>query len=146
MNTLPPFDYTPMPYDGPSPDEVLMARAYTGNYDLVALRNAYHGGSPGTMALTSHHTWKFNMPHPFGVQHARVPNLYRGPYGADDPEAGRKYAAEVADVAETIQFATSGKIAAFIAESIQGVGGSVGFPDGYLKHAYEHARDVHCCG
>lgn len=29
---------------------VLMARAYTGNYDLVALRNAYHGGSPGTMA------------------------------------------------------------------------------------------------
>jgi alanine-glyoxylate transaminase / (R)-3-amino-2-methylpropionate-pyruvate transaminase len=60
---------------------VLMARAYTGNYDLVALRNAYHGGSPGTMALTSHHTWKFNVPHSFGVQHARMPDLYRGPYG-----------------------------------------------------------------
>ncbi len=116
---------------------VLMARAYTGNYDLVALRNAYHGGSPGTMALTSHHTWKFNVPHSFGVQHARMPDLYRGPFGADDPEAGIKYAA---DVAETIQFATSGKIAAFIAESIQGVGGSVVFPDGYLKHAYEHAK------
>ncbi|MCU0777561.1 MAG: aminotransferase class III-fold pyridoxal phosphate-dependent enzyme [Akkermansiaceae bacterium] len=116
---------------------VLMARAHTGNYDLVALRNAYHGGSPGTMALTSHHTWKFNVPHSFGVQHARMPDLYRGPFGADDPDAGKKYAA---DVAETIQFATSGKIAAFIAESIQGVGGSVVFPDGYLKHAYEHAR------
>jgi alanine-glyoxylate transaminase/(R)-3-amino-2-methylpropionate-pyruvate transaminase len=116
---------------------VLMARAFTGNYDLVALRNAYHGGSPGTMALTSHHTWKFNVPHSFGVQHARMPDLYRGPFGADDPDAGKKYAA---DVAETIQFATSGRIAAFIAESIQGVGGSVVFPDGYLKHAYEHAR------
>ena len=116
---------------------VLMARAYTGNYDLVALRNAYHGGSPGTMALTSHHTWKFNVPHSFGVQHARMPDLYRGPYGADDPDAGRKYAA---DVAETIQFGTSGRVAAFIAESIQGVGGSVVFPDSYLKHAYEHAR------
>jgi alanine-glyoxylate transaminase/(R)-3-amino-2-methylpropionate-pyruvate transaminase len=116
---------------------ILMARAYTGNYDIVALRNAYHGGSPGTMALTSHHTWKFNVPHSFGVQHARMPDPYRGPYGHDDPEAGKKYAA---DVAETIQFATSGKIAAFIAESIQGVGGSVVFPDGYLKHAYEHAR------
>lgn len=115
---------------------VLMARAYTGNYDLVALRNAYHGGSPGTMALTSHHTWKFNVPHSFGVQHARMPDLYRGPFGADDPEAGSKYAA---DVAETIQFGTSGRIAAFIAESIQGVGGSVVFPEGYLKHAYEHA-------
>lgn len=116
---------------------VLMARAYTGNYDLVALRNAYHGGSPGTMALTSHHTWKFNVPHSFGVQHARMPDPYRGPFGMDDPDAGEKYAA---DVAETIQFATSGKIAGFIAESIQGVGGSVVFPDGYLKHAYAHAR------
>ena len=36
--------------------------------------------------------------------------------------------------------ATSGQIAGFIAESIQGVGGSVVFPDGYLKHAYEHVR------
>jgi len=116
---------------------VLMARAHTGNYDLVALRNAYHGGSPGTMALTSHHTWKFNVPHSFGVQHARMPDPYRGPFGMDDPDAGKKYAA---DVAETIQFGTSGRIAGFIAESIQGVGGSVVFPDGYLKHAYEHAR------
>lgn len=116
---------------------VLMARAYTGNYDLIALRNAYHGGSPGTMALTSHHTWKFNVPHSFGVQHARMPDTYRGQYGMDDPAAGEKYAA---DVAETIHFGTSGKIAAFIAESIQGVGGSVVFPDGYLAHAYAHAR------
>jgi alanine-glyoxylate transaminase/(R)-3-amino-2-methylpropionate-pyruvate transaminase len=66
-----------------------------------------------------------------------MPDLYRGPHGADDPDAGKKYAA---DVAEIIQFGTSGKIAAFVAESIQGVGGSVVFPDGYLKHAYEHAR------
>jgi alanine-glyoxylate transaminase / (R)-3-amino-2-methylpropionate-pyruvate transaminase len=116
---------------------VLMARAYTGNYDMIALRNAYHGGSPSTMALTSHHTWKFNVPHSFGVQHARMPDTFRGPYGMEDPEAGKKYAA---DVAEIIQFGTSGQVAAFIAESIQGVGGSVVFPEGYLKHAYEHVR------
>ena len=116
---------------------VLMARAYTGNYDVMALRNAYHGGSPGTMGLTSHHTWKFNVPHSFGVHHAKMPDTYRGPYGMDDPDAGKKYAA---DVEELIQFGTSGRIAAYIAESIQGVGGSVVFPDGYLKHAYAHAR------
>lgn len=116
---------------------LLMARAYTGNYDAIALRNAYHGGSPSAMALTSHHTWKFNVPHSFGVQHARMPDLYRGPFGADDPEAGRKYAA---DVEELIRFGSSGKIAAFIAESIQGVGGTVVFPAGYLRHAYAHAR------
>ena len=118
---------------------ILMARAYTGNYDLIALRNAYHGGSPGTMALTSHHTWKFNVPHSFGVTHARMPDLYRGQYGPEDPDAGKKYAA---DIQETVQFCTSGRIAAFIAESIQGVGGSVVFPDGYLQHAYAHAREA----
>ena len=116
---------------------LLMARAYTGNYDAIALRNAYHGGSPSAMALTSHHTWKFNVPHSFGVQHARMPDPYRGPFGSDDPEAGKKYAADVADL---VRFGTSGRIAAFIAESVQGVGGTVVFPEGYLKHAYEHAR------
>lgn len=116
---------------------MLMARCYTGNYDILALRNAYHGGSPSTMALTSHHTWKFNVPHSFGVQHVRMPDLYRGPYGKDDAEAGKKYAADVEDL---IRFGTSGRIAAFFAESVQGVGGSVVFPDGYLKHAYEHVR------
>jgi alanine-glyoxylate transaminase/(R)-3-amino-2-methylpropionate-pyruvate transaminase len=116
---------------------LLMARAYTGNYDVIALRNAYHGGSQGTMGLTSHSTWKFNVPHSFGIQHALMPDTFRGPYTADDPEAGRKYAA---DVKNLIQFGTSGQVAGLIAESIQGVGGAVVFPDGYLRHAYEHIR------
>ncbi|MEY2410320.1 MAG: hypothetical protein QOF48_2990 [Verrucomicrobiota bacterium] len=116
---------------------LLMARAHTGNYDLIALRNAYHGGSQSTMGLTSHHTWKFNVPHSFGLQHAVMPDTYRGPYGNEDPEAGRKYAD---DVKSLIQFGTSGQIAGFIAESIQGVGGTVVFPEGYLRHAYAHVR------
>lgn len=116
---------------------VLMARAYTQNYDVVALRNAYHGGSPSSMALTSHHTWKFNVPHSHGVHHAAMPDTYRGPFGKEDPEAGKKYGQ---DIGETVRYATPGKIAAFIAESIQGVGGTVVFPDGYLKEAYAQAR------
>lgn len=116
---------------------MLMARAYTGNYDFVALRNAYHGGNSSGMALTAHSTWKFNVPHSFGVHHAIAPDPYRGAYGHEDPEAGRKYAADVKSV---IDYATSGQVAGFIAESIQGVGGTVVFPDGYLKHAYEHVR------
>jgi len=39
-----------------------------------------------------------------------------------------------------IDYATSGRVAGFIAESIQGVGGCVVFPDGFLQHAYEHVR------
>ncbi len=116
---------------------IMMARAATSNYDVIALRNGYHGGSPGAMALTSHHTWKFNVPHSFGVQHAAMPDLYRGPHGRSDSEAGRKYADDVRDL---IRFGTSGQVAAFIAESIQGVGGAVDLPAGYLKHAYAHVR------
>src|ERR1700704_2600740 len=116
---------------------LLMARAYTGNYDVIALRNAYHGGNAATMGLTAHRTWKFNVPHSFGVHHAVAADPYRGLWGRDDPDAGRKYAD---DVKEVLNFATSGQVAAFIAESIQGVGGCVVFPDDYLKHVYEHVR------
>jgi alanine-glyoxylate transaminase/(R)-3-amino-2-methylpropionate-pyruvate transaminase len=89
------------------------------------------------MGLTSHSTWKFNVPHSFGVHHAIVPDPYRGAWGRTDPAAGKNYAADVKSV---IDYATSGQVAAFIAESIQGVGGVVVFPDGYLKHTYEHIR------
>ena len=116
---------------------LLMARVYTGNYDVLALRNAYHGGNATAMGLTAHRTWKFNVPHSFGVHHAIAPYPYRGLWGHDDVDAGKKYAA---DVQELIDYATSGQVAAFIAESIQGVGGCVVFPDDYLKHAYAHVR------
>jgi len=116
---------------------LLMARLHTGNYDVIALRNAYHGGNASGMAVTAHSTWKFNVPHSFGVHHALAPYPYRGPFGYDDADAGKKYAA---DVKSLIDYATPGKVAAFIAESIQGVGGFVEFPQGYLKHTYEHIR------
>ena len=116
---------------------LLMARAYTGNYDVIALRNAYHGGNAVTMGLTAHRTWKFNVPHSFGIHHAIVADPYRGAWGRDDPEAGKNYAADVKNV---LDYATSGQVAAFIAESIQGVGGVVVFPNGYLKNVYEHVR------
>jgi alanine-glyoxylate transaminase/(R)-3-amino-2-methylpropionate-pyruvate transaminase len=116
---------------------LLMARAYTGNYDIIALRNAYHGGNASGMSVTAHSTWKYNVPHSFGVHHALSPYPYRGPWGYEDPNAGKNYAN---DVKEVIDFATPGKVAGFIAESIQGVGGFVEFPDGYLKHTYEHVR------
>jgi alanine-glyoxylate transaminase/(R)-3-amino-2-methylpropionate-pyruvate transaminase len=118
---------------------ILMARLYTGNYDLVALRNAYHGGVASTMGLTAHSTWKFNYPHSFGVHHALAPDRYRGPHGYDSQDAGKKYAWDIQDL---IRFATPGKVAGFFAESIQGVGGVIVFPDGYLQEAYKHVREA----
>jgi alanine-glyoxylate transaminase/(R)-3-amino-2-methylpropionate-pyruvate transaminase len=116
---------------------LLMARASTGNFDVIALRNGYHGGNMSTMGLTAHSTWKFNVPHSFGVHHAITPDPYRGAWGRTDPAAGKNYAA---DVKSLIDYASSGQVAGFIAESIQGVGGVVVYPDGYLQHAYQHVR------
>ncbi len=119
---------------------ILMARLYTGNHDIIALRNAYHGGNAAAMGLSAHSTWKYNTPTNLGFHHALNPDPYRGPYGHDDPAAGEKYAA---DVKELIDYATSGRVAGFFAESIQGVGGAVVYPPDYLKKAYEH---VHAAG
>ena len=122
---------------------MLMARLHTGNFDILALRNGYHGLSNQAMGLTALHSWKYPYPHGFGVKHVKAPDRYRGPYGYDDADAAEKYAAEVEDV---LLYATSGAVAGFIAEPIQGVGGTVELPDGYLSRVYDmvHARGGLC--
>ena len=116
---------------------ILMARAMTKNFEVIALRNGYHGGSQGAMGLTSHSTWKYSVPHGFGVHHAVVPDRYRGNWGYDDAAAGPKYAQDVRDL---IERGSSGNIAAFIAEPIQGVGGVIEMPPDYLENAYRFTR------
>ncbi len=116
---------------------ITMARMKTGNFDVIALRNAYHGTSPSAIGLTALHTWKQPMPQGFGMHHAQMPDRLRGPWKYDDPDAGEKYAEDVLDL---IRASTSGNIAAFIAEPIQGVGGTVELPPGYLKRVYETVR------
>ena len=41
---------------------MLMARLYSGNLGMIALRNAYHGGSSNTIGLTALNTWKYPIP------------------------------------------------------------------------------------
>src|SRR5437762_14041854 len=87
------------------------------------------------MSLTANRAWKFNIPHSFGVHHAIAPDPYRGLWDRDDVDAGKKYAA---DVKKLIDYGTSGRVAAFMAESIQGVGGCMVLSDGYLEYVSEH--------
>lgn len=117
---------------------ITMARLFTGQHDVVALRNAYHGGSPSAMGLTSHHTWKYPLQQSSGVHHALCPDPYRNPGVGSAEEIARQSAA---DVREMIRFSTSGKVAAFIAEPIQGVGGVTHGAPNYLKEAYAVTRE-----
>jgi len=116
---------------------MLMARVYTGNNDILALRNAYHGVSISTMGLTAHSTWKFPISHGQGVHHVLLPDRYRGPFGFDDPKAADKYSWDVQNV---IQHCTPGQVAGWISEPIQGVGGCVEMPPGYLNKVYEYVK------
>ncbi len=116
---------------------MLMARAYTGNQDVIAVRNSYHGGSPTTMAATSHHTWKYPQQVNSGVHHAISPDPYRSPFSGTPEEIATKSAA---DIHQLIRYSTPGKIAAFIAEPMQGVGGVTHGAPNYLREAYAVAR------
>ncbi|CAL9123290.1 unnamed protein product [Musa textilis] len=111
---------------------LLITRLYTGCHDIVSVRNAYHGNAAGTMGTTAQNNWKFNVMQS-GVHHAMNPDPYRGAFGSD----GEKYAR---DVQEIIEFGTSGQVAGFISESIQGVGGIVELAPGYLPAVYESIR------
>lgn len=80
-------------------------------------------------SLVSHQSLKGPL-QGFGVRHVLNPDPYRGRHGND----GSAYAADVED---TICHSTSGAVAGFISESVQGVGGTVPLADGYLPRVYE---------
>jgi alanine-glyoxylate transaminase/(R)-3-amino-2-methylpropionate-pyruvate transaminase len=117
---------------------ITMARLYTGNLDVVAVRNAYHGGSPSSVGLTSHHTWKFPLPGPTAVHHALSPDPSGGTLTGTAEEVASRAAA---DIRELIRYSTPGAIAAFIAEPIQGLGGVTRGAPNYFRDAYAIARE-----
>jgi len=116
----------------------LMARLHTGRQDVLALRNGYHGGSQSTLTLTAIGTWKYPVPSDSGVKHVPPGYCYRCPFGLAYPACDMKCAYSVEDV---IRYETSGEIACFIAEPIQGVGGAVVPPPEYFKIVYEIVRN-----
>ncbi len=111
---------------------VMMAQLHTGRTEIVALRNGYHGRSMLAQSLTAHSNWRALPTQVAGIKHALAPYCYRCPYGLTYPSCGVRCAQ---DVEEVIRTTTTGKIAGFIAEPIQGVGGFVTPPKEYFEIA-----------
>jgi 4-aminobutyrate aminotransferase-like enzyme len=112
---------------------IQLARAATGSFDVIALRHSYSGASATTKSLTGQAPWRRSGIVSVGVAHAMNPYCYRCPLGMTYPSC------EVAcakDVDNLIQTGTSGSIAAFIAEPIQGVGGFITPPLEYFKMVF----------
>jgi len=113
---------------------LLLARMATGSYDVVALRHAYSGGSALAKAVTAQAPWRKAAVISVGIAHAINPYCYRCPLGLKYPDCG---VACANDVENLIQTGTSGHIAAFIAEPIQGVGGFITPPPEYFKIVFK---------
>jgi alanine-glyoxylate transaminase/(R)-3-amino-2-methylpropionate-pyruvate transaminase len=117
---------------------IQMARLYSGNTDVIALRNAYHGTSSGTIGLTALNTWKYPLPSHGIVHHAPCPDPYRSTFPGTPEEIA---SASAREIRELIRYSTPGKVAAFIAEPIQGVGGATHGALNYLREAYAIVRE-----
>jgi 4-aminobutyrate aminotransferase len=108
---------------------ILTARCYTGSTEIVALRHSYHGRSALGMSLTAVGSWRLG-PSQAGVIHAHNAYCYRCPFGLTYPNCEVRCAS---DMEELIRTTTGGRIAGFIAEPIQGVGGYITPPQEYFQ-------------
>ena len=110
---------------------VLLAQLHTKCQDVITLRHAYSGRSYLALSLSAQSSWRL-MPNVVpGVHHIANAYCYRCPFGLTYPSCDLKCAK---DAEEAIQTMTSqGRVAAFLAEPIQGVGGFIVPPKEYFK-------------
>ncbi len=116
---------------------IRMSRHFTKQKDVIVLDHAYHGTSTTTMEMSP---YKFDGKGGFGkmpwIHKALNPDLYRGPFQYNDADAGKKYANDVNRIIEGLKKENKFP-AAFICETLLGVGGQIPLPPGYLKEVYK---------
>jgi len=116
---------------------VVLAQLFTGSQEVVALRHGYSGRGTLSQALTGHATWRAVPAQVASIRHAHAPYCYRCPLGLTYPGCKIKCAT---DVEELIETTTTGRVAAFLAEPILGVGGFVTPPPEYFEIVVEIIR------
>ena len=117
---------------------IRLATAATGRPDVVAVREAYHGWTYGTDAVSTSIADNPNAlaTRPDWVHTVDSPNSFRGKYrGAD----AVRYATDAVRQIEDL-IAGGQPPAAFICESVYGNAGGMALPDGYLQHVYAAVR------
>lgn len=116
---------------------VMLAMSHTGKSELIALRNGYSGRTALAQSLMGHANWRVLPQQIAGIKHAPQPDCYRCPFGKTYPSCDIQCAK---DIESLIQYTTTGQIAGFLAEPIQGVGGFVVPPKEYFQVAVEIVR------
>lgn len=119
-----------------------LARNYTCRQGMVVVEGGYHGNTNGCIDISP---YKFDgmggNGAPDWVKKTSVADPYRGVYRGTDEDVGLRYAQDVSRAIEELND-NGYPLCAFICESIQGVGGQVVHPRGYLKAAYQRVRQA----
>ena len=117
-----------------------LARAVSGRRDVIVLEAAYHGNTTSLIDVSPYkHAGPGGAGAPDWVHVAPIPDVYRGSYKRQDPQAGAKYAAHVGEIVRALEQSGRG-VAAFMAETCPSVGGQIVFPTGYLADVYRRVR------
>jgi alanine-glyoxylate transaminase/(R)-3-amino-2-methylpropionate-pyruvate transaminase len=117
---------------------VVLAQVHTGAQEILALRHGYSGRSILAQSLTAHSSYRAVPSQIAAVKHAPAPYCYRCPLGLAYPSCELKCAS---DLRELIQTTTTGRVAAFLAEPILGVGGFITPPPEYFRIAVDIVRE-----
>jgi 4-aminobutyrate aminotransferase-like enzyme len=106
--------------------------------DIIVLDHAYHGNTNSAISISP---YKFNgkggTGKPSNVHVAPMPYPYRGKYQGEN--TGSKYAQEVVTLIDQLNKDDT-PVAAFIAESLPGVGGQIVIPENYFSDVYNSVR------
>jgi alanine-glyoxylate transaminase / (R)-3-amino-2-methylpropionate-pyruvate transaminase len=115
-----------------------LAQTYTGHLEVIALRYGYSGRSALAQSLAGHGGYRSAPTQQVaGIRHALSPYCYRCPLKLEPRTCGVQCAR---DIEELIRTTTTGKVAAMLAEPIQGVGGFITPPREYFEIAAEIVR------
>jgi 4-aminobutyrate aminotransferase len=109
-----------------------LARKFTKKHEIIALMRSFHGRTLGTLSVTGQAGRRSYSMGPYlgSIAFAPTPYCYRCPLGLEFPKCEIECAKMIEDV---VRYATSGDVAAFIAEPILGEGGIIVPPDDYFK-------------
>lgn len=121
---------------------IRMSRHFTKQKDVIVLDHAYHGTSTVAIEMSP---YKFDGKGGFGqmpyIHKAKNPDQYRGEFRYDDADAGKKYAADVQRIIEELK-KDNKTPAAFICETLLGVGGQIPLPVNYLQEVYRYVKEA----
>lgn len=116
------------------------ARGRPAKKHLIALERGYHGSSSTGAGLTALPVFHRGFDLPLATQHhIPSPNPYRHPQGGD---AQALIAASVQSLRDKVAELGADNVAAFFCEPIQGSGGVIVPPAGWLKAMREAAREL----